>query len=377
MNMLKREDLYKAYFNCVKNKRNTLAALKFEINLEKNLERLYSDIVSGNYKVGRSSCIIVKENYKAREIWTGCFRDKIVHHLIYGILKERYFSSFILNVFNGIDTRGILLGALTAQCYAEDITDYGSKKAYYLKTDISNFFNSIDKNILFEIIKRDITNPDEQWLVNLIGTVIFDNPAENPAFCPPKKIRDIIPKEKRLNFISTQKGLPIGNLVSQFFSNIYLNELDQFVLNELHFIRYCRFADDMIFFHENPQYLNFIYKQVKQFLNDKLELVLHPRKKCINLISKGFDFIGYVIKPNRIHLRSAIVNKSFYQINKWKNLPDKFSETKLIEIRDLANGYLGLANKVDNYKFRKKVCKQITGNLFVKSDEEFHKIILN
>ncbi len=133
----------------------------------------------------------------------------------------------------------------------------------------------------------------------------------------------------------------------------------------------------MIFFHESPKYLNHIYALVKNFLSENLELKLHPKKKCINLVEKGFDFIGYVIKPNRIYLRAAIVNKSFYKVNKWSKLPDKFSESKLIHIRDLMNGFLGLSVKVNNYNYRKKLCKKVIGNLFLTSDDNYGKIIIN
>ncbi len=81
-------------------------------------------------------------------------------------------------------------------------------------------------------------------------------------------------------------------------------------------------------------------------------------RKCgmsINLLNKGFYFIGYVIKPGRINLRKAVINKSFYKVNKWNCLPDKFTEPKLLQIRDLMNGFLGLAVKVDSYKYRKKI----------------------
>ena len=374
MNQLSRKDIFTAYFNCVKNKRNTIPALKFEVNLEHNLNKLYSDIVSGRYRPGKSACLIVKERSKPREIWTGCFRDKIVHHLIYLKLKERYFKhKFILNVFNGIDTRSTYLGALTAQCYAEDITDYYSKKAYCLKADISNFFNSIDKNILFEIIKRDINSPDEHWLVDLIKIVLFNNPCINPSFCPPPEIRSIIPPHKRLGALGEDKGLPVGNLVSQFFANIYLNELDQFVVKHHNFQRYCRFADDMIFFHENPKYLNFIYAEVKTFLYNTLALKPADKKKSVNLISKGFDFVGYVVKPDRIYLRTVTQNRALYKAQKWNNLPDKFSETKLIDARNFVNSYLGLARRTNNYTFRQKLCRNFSENIYLSSADDYKK----
>ncbi|MBR1617676.1 RNA-directed DNA polymerase [bacterium] len=370
-----RDELYKAYFDCVKNKKNTPAALKFEFQLEKNLSQLYLDIIHNNYKVGKSSCIVVNRASCPREIWTGTFRDKIIHHLIRNRLIDRYYNKFISNVFNGIPKRGVLLGAMTAKCYAEDVTEQYAKKAYYLKCDISNFFNSIDKDILFNIIKRELSDESEKWLLNIIEKIIYNNPTKNIAYIPPEKIRTKVPIEKRLHYKTSKKGLPIGNLASQFFSNIYMNELDQFVVNELNVIRYCRYADDMIFFDEDVKFLNYVYEQISQFLLNELELKLNPKKKCINLIEKGFDFIGYVIKPNRILLRAKTIKKSFYQVRKWHSMPNKFSQIELEKLRSRTNGYLGLANKTNNFNYRKKLSEEVSGNLFIKPDKDYKKII--
>ena len=374
MFQLKREDVLRAYFECKRKKKETNSMLIFEFDLEKNITKLYLDILNNRYKVSKSSCIVVNISTKPREIWTGQFRDKIVHRLICNFLNEIYYDRFILNVFNGIIGRGTLLGALTAQCYAQDITDDYTKKGYFLKADISNFFNSIDKDILFEIIKRDVK---DEWLINVIKKTIYNNPRKNAAFKPPKRILEKVSTQKRLHYYSNKKGLPIGNMASQYFANIYLNELDQYIKNELKFECYCRYADDMIFFHQKSGYLNYIYSKVNRFLEDKLALKLNKKKKCINLIEKGFDFIGYVIKQDRIHIRAKTINKSFYKIKEWKNNPNKFCEEELISLRDRVNGYLALANRTDNYNYRKALCAEVTGNLFISPNKDYNKIIIN
>ena len=294
--------------------------------------------------------------------------------MICNFLDEIYCDKFILNVFNGIVGRGTLSGAMTAQCYAEDVTDNYNKKGYFLKADISNFFNSIDKDILFEIIKRDV---EDEWLINAIRKTIYNNPKKNTYFKPPKRILCKVPPQKRLHCDNRKKGLATGNMASQYFSNIYLNELDQYIKNELKFECYCRYADDIIFFHRESGYLNYIYSKINRFLEDKLALKLNKKKKSINLIEKGFDFVGYVIKKDRMYIRAKTVNKSFYKIKEWKNNPNKFCEDELISLRDSVNGYLALAKRTDNYNYRKALCSEVTENLFLTSNNDYGKIVIN
>ena len=133
----------------------------------------------------------------------------------------------------------------------------------------------------------------------------------------------------------------------------------------------------MIFFYENPIYLNFIYNEAQKFLKEKLDLQFNDKKKCINLISKGFDFVGYVIKPDRVYLRRKTQNKAFYKAKNWNNIPDKFSKSQLVHLRNVTNSYLGLARKTNNYNFRKKLCKNIAGSIFISSAKDYKKIVLN
>lgn len=361
--------LFDAYYDCRKHKRNTMQSMKFEWQLEKNLFKLYEDLKNNTYVIGKSICFIVTVP-KPREVWAGAFRDRIVHHLIYNAVKERFENRFINDSFSCIPKRGTLAGAKRAAKFARSVTQNYTQKAYFMKADISNYFNSIDKKILVKIIERYVP---EKWLIDLIRQVIFHDPKTNVYIKSEKKLWERLPKHKSMfNNIDT-KGVPIGNLTSQFFSNVYLNELDQYVKHVLKIKYYCRYVDDVLLMHKDVKYLNYCYKKIDEFLQTNLALCLNPKKKNINLVCRGFDFVGHVIKPNRTFLRTTIIKNSFRTINEWKKSENRFEEEKLTEFKNKINSYLGMFRHVNGYRLRKKICNK-SATLFTIPDEEYTKI---
>lgn len=363
--------VFDAYFDCRKRKRNTMQSMNFEFDQEKNLFKLYQELKDGTYEIGRSICFVVTVP-KPREVWAGAFRDRIVHHLIYNAVKERFENRFIQDTFSCIPNRGTLAGAQRARDFAKRITRNYSKKAYYMKADISNYFNSINKVILLDIIRRYVR---EKWLMDLIEQVINHDPRTNVFIKSKRELWDILPKHKSLFNAKINKGLPIGNLTSQFFSNVYLNRIDQFVKHNLRIKYYCRYVDDMVLMHEDTKYLNYCYDKIDEFLRTHLDLVLNPKKKNMNLVSRGFDFVGHVIKPNRIYLRTTIIKKSFSTIKEWEKNKKRFTEDELVNFRNKINSYLGMYKHVNGYKLRKKLCEKAT-TLFTASDEDYSKIYI-
>ena len=363
------EALYKAYLDCRKHKSSTVQAMKFEYEREKNLVELYNDIVSGNYEIGKSICFIVKEP-KFREVWAGAFRDRIVHHLIYNAIFDRFVSKFIYDSYSCIPNKGTLPGAKRAERFARNLTQNYSKKAYFVKMDIKNYFVSIDKEILFNLIVKYV---DEPWLVDLIKKVVFHDPRKNVYIKSPQWMRDRLPEYKSLFNVDSQKGLPIGNLTSQFFSNIYLNPVDQYAKHVLKCKYYLRYVDDILILDSDSGYLNYAYAKINRFLIDNLKLELNHRKKNINTISKGFDFLGHVIKPNRIHLRERTVKKCYRLIKDWENSPNRFSQEELEKIKSSVNSYLGMLRHVNGFKMRKDISNRIN-NLFIMPDKQYSKL---
>ncbi len=363
------QSVFDAYYDCRKRKRNTMQSMKFEWELEKNLITLYRELKDKTYQIGKSICFVITLP-KPREVWAGAFRDRIVHHLIYNAVKERFERRFIHDTFSCIPERGTLAGSLRAARFARSITQNYTKKAYYMKADITNYFNSIDKNILFKIIQKQVP---EKWLIDLIKQVIYHDPKTNVFIKSPKILWEKLPKHKSIFNNDSIKGIPIGNLTSQFFSNVYLNELDQYVKHALKVKYYCRYVDDVLLLHEDVKYLNYCYDKIDEFLKRELALCLNPRKKNLNLVCRGFDFVGHVIKPNRIYLRTTIIKNSFRTISQWKRNKNRFSDDELEKFRNKINSYLGMFHHVNGYRLRKKICEKAT-TPFTAPDAEYTKI---
>jgi len=363
------EALVQAYLDCRKRKTNTQQAKEFEFEREKNLSKLYQDILNNEYKIGRSICFVVTEP-KLREVWAGAFRDRIVHHLIYNAIKDRFHAKFIHDTYSCIPERGTLKGALRAYHFARSVSNNYTKKAYYVKMDIKNYFVSIDKQILYNEILKYV---DEPWLQNLIQQVIFHDPRKNVWLKSPKRLYDKLPAHKSLFNVSNDKGLPIGNLTSQFFSNVYLHSLDYYAKHVLKCKRYLRYVDDILILDEDSGFLNYAYAKINRFLIDNLKMELNHRKKNMNLISKGFDFLGLVIEPNRLHLRVRTKNKCLNCIKDWKKDENRFEEKRMINFRNQMNSFLGILRHTNGYNFRKYIANEVDC-LFINSVEEYTKL---
>lgn len=363
------EKLFEAYLDCRKHKRNTINALMFEYNLEQNLFRLYEDLVSGEYKIGQSICFIVLYP-KPREVWAADFRDRIVHHLIYNEIKDKFYKRFIKDTYSCIPDRGTTNAVKSVRAHAESVTHNYTETAYFLKADLKNFFVSIDKNILYDEIQKFV---NEEWVLSLIKQVIFHNPKTSVCIKSPAYKFDFLPKYKSLWHTQSDKGLPIGNLTSQFFSNVYLNVLDQYVKHYLKCKYYCRYVDDFVIMHKSPQYLNDVHKDLTVFLKERLNLELHQNKKLINKVDKGIDFVGFVVKPYRINLRQKTIKRIFKIIREQKLNEHWFYEGELETFCSTINSYLGMLRNTNGYRLRKEICLQCI-NLFVKCDSEFTKL---
>lgn len=227
--MITIDAIFDAYFACRRNKRNSINQLRFEADLESNLVALYRDLVNGNYKIGRSVAFVVTHP-KIREVWAADFRDRIVHHLIYNAIADRFHRRFIRDSYACIPGRGTHDGMRRVSSFARSITRNWTRPAYFLKCDVANFFNSIDRNILIGLVLRHVQEP---WLRELIQYVALHDPRPGALFRSPPHLFARVPRHKSLLHAPDGKGLPIGNLTSQFFANVYLNELDQFVKHGL------------------------------------------------------------------------------------------------------------------------------------------------
>jgi len=255
--------------------------------------------------------------------------------------------------------------------FARSITRNWTKPAYFLKCDVENFFNTIDRNILIDLIKCRV---HEDWLYSLIRQVVLHDPRSGANMRSPPSLFERVPRHKSLLHAPEGKALPIGNLTSQFFANIYLNELDQFVKHSLKAHYYGRYVDDMVLFRENPEILNEWYEEIDGFLNSHLALRLHPNKKHLNRANIGIDFTGFIIKPGRIYLRQTSLSGCKRKIRACKLNGSPVDKDSLDSLSQSLNSYVGMLRQVNGYNARKKICQRVE-NLFLKADADCTKIL--
>ena len=363
------EAVFDAYFDCRKAKRNSINQLRFEADLETNLVQLYNDLHDGSYKIGRSLTFIITHP-KIREVWAADFRDRVVHHIIYNAVSDRHHRRFIRDNYACIPDRGTHDGLRRVSGFARSITQNWMTPAYFLRADVANFFNSIDKKILIDLAERYVP---EDWLRVLIRQVVLHDPRTNYSMRSPRHLFNCVPKHKSLLHAPDGKGLPIGNLTSQFFANLYMNELDQFTKHVLKVKFYGRYVDDIVLFHEDPDVLNDWYQRMDDFLKTNLMLRLHPNKKHLNYVDKGIDFIGFIIKPGRTYLRRTSLDKCHQKIRAWERKGSPIDPETLQDISMSLNSYLGMLRQVDGYNARKSICDRV-GSLFLQPDDAYTKI---
>lgn len=367
-------DLFQAYFDTRKNKRNTINALRFELEYEKNLFALFEEIKNYAYKIGPSTCFVVEKPIR-REIFAADFRDRIVHHLIFNYINPIFEKHFIKDSYSCRIDKGTSYGVERADHFIRSCSENYQKNCWILKLDIKGYFMSMDRNILYSKIEnklQSLENPkfDINLMLYLIRAVVFNDPTKN---CRVKGKREDwvgLPKSKSLFFAGKNKGFPIGNLTSQLFGNIYLDEFDHFAKEKFGIKYYGRYVDDIIIVHPNKKYLTAVISRIRDYLQKELTLKLHPKKIYFQHFSKGVKFLGTVIKPHRIYIGNRTKNNFYQSLGIWNR---EVASVRNIDPQNVkkfiasANSFLGTMSRYDTFKLRKKIIGEMLGGgaLFV------------
>ncbi len=331
------ENIYRAYRQCRKHKRGTVNAMKFEQNLEENLVALHEELTSGSYRPGRSIAFLI-EKPKRREIFAADFRDRVVHHVLVAYLEPRWERRFIHDSYACRKGRGTHKGVERLRSFARKVTANGTRRAWYLQLDIRGFFIGIDRDILYQRLAAKESDPAVLWLVRAL---VFYEPTENcliqiktpgvfakcfsyqrnpdcktisqarlPSKTPGVSAFEQLPAHQTLFKAAPHCGLPIGNLTSQFFANVYLDALDQFVKHLLKARYYARYCDDFVLLSEDRAALERWEAQIREFLSRELRLTLNDRRR-LRPISDGIDFLGYIVRPNYLLVRKRVVGACY------------------------------------------------------------------
>lgn len=286
------------------------------------MDILYTELKYNRYEIGESIRFGISEP-KPREVWAANFRDRIVQHLVYNRISKRFIDSFIDTTYACIPGRGTHYGANNLHKQIRKASNNWTKEVHYLKCDFKNFFYSINKIDLYNIIKKKIKDKN---ILNLIYKIIFNNPLLNYVDQMDSYTELLIPEEKKLKNLKDNYGLPIGNITSQLFANIYLNDLDHFIKRDLKVKYYSRYVDDFVVLGSKED-LSIVYNKILLFLNKKC-IYLNKKKTIKHSVYRGVDFIGFISKPNHLEIRKSIMNKAVYynkikdykKVNIYKNM---------------------------------------------------------
>jgi RNA-directed DNA polymerase len=342
------KNLYASYRKCRKHKRGTINALKFEINAEENLFKMAEELLTGAYRPSRSVCFVV-DRPKMREIVAADFRDRVVHHLLIERLEAIFEPVFVHDSYACRKGKGLHKAVTRAREFIRKGSSNGNKLLYFTHLDISNFFMSVDKDILFSLIGNKVKDETLLWLARII---IFHDPVANCVIKGNRELIKHLPAHKSLFHSPEGKGLPVGNLTSQFFANVYLNELDQFVKHTLKFSYYVRYCDDFLLFGESVQGLIAAKDEIAKFLSARLQLALNEKYSRVMPVRSGIDFLGYIIRPDYLLVRRRVAN----------NMKTKLStfEKKLVSVK---NGFRHVYYLYDQLEKLRSVVASYFGHL--------------
>ncbi|HCC54718.1 MAG TPA: reverse transcriptase [Desulfobulbaceae bacterium] len=356
------ENLYRAWLDCRRRKRGKTAALAFETKAEEELLDLVSELADRTYRPRPSFCFVAR-NDKYREVFAAQFRDRVVHHLLVRELEKIWEPVFIHDSYACRRGKGTHAAVNRLQTFMRRATANNTLRAWFLQLDIRSFFPSIDRALLLELVRARLHSEELQWLAEV---VIAHDPAIEPMLtCSPEKWRNI-PPGKSLFGAPFGKGLPIGNLTSQFLANVYLNPLDQFVKHQLKAKYYLRYVDDMILVHEKRQVLEEWLGDIESFLQNKLLLELHPTRRIIQPVGNGADFVGYIVRPTHLLVRRRTVGRCKEALARHaKNILGKKGQNFVLFPPE---GYLQLQATIQSYLalFRHASAKRLRDSLFVR-----------
>jgi len=313
-------NLYLAYLDCRKRKRNTINALKFECHLEDNLWRLVTDLQNRTYTPGNSICFAVDKPV-IREIFATDFRDRIIHHLFVRTVEPYFEKLFIYDSYACRKGKGTHRAIKRLQKFLRN-----KDNLYCLQCDISKYFDNVNHQIILEIVQKKIADQKTMWLIKEILESTFE---KQPGI-----------------------GIPIGNLTSQLFANIYLNELDRFVKQELREKYYLRYMDDFLILGKEKLDLWQDLKEIGEFLKDNLHLELHPKKVKIFPVKGGIDFLGYLIFKDYRFLRKSTVKRF---VKRAKVYQKKLNEGSITEekFKNSLQSWKAYANYANSWRLQK------------------------
>lgn len=317
-----------------KGKRYNASTALFELAVEKNIFRIMEILKAKTWEPGQYTDFFIHDP-KTRLISAAPYFDRVIHHALITIIEPVIGKSFICDSYACVKDKGTHKAVFRYR-------DYQKKYPYVLKCDIKKYFQNIDHEILFLQVRRKIKCKDTLWLIKRI---IDSRQCEGDL--------EYFPGDDLFTPVTRPKGIPIGNLTSQFFANLYLNDFDHFIKEELKVDCYIRYCDDFVIFGDSKNRLGRLKADIMEYLSG-LRLKLHENKSRIFRVADGVDFLGYRIFPDHMRVRKSVVK---HYRRKLKNMGLAYNKGKmdLPEINRSIQSWIGHVKHADSYGLRSEL----------------------
>lgn len=321
-------NLFLAYKKARKRKTTKPYVIEFEKNLKENLLLLRSELLLHCYSPKPLVNFIIHDP-KTRKISKSDFRDRVVHHALCNIIEPIFEKSFIYDSYANRVGKGTLKALQRFDFFKRKASKNNTEKCYVLKADIQKYFENVNHEILLSIIKKRVSDKRVIWLI--------------------KKIL--------ANSSSQNRGMPLGNLTSQFFANVYLSNLDHFVKHKLKARFYIRYVDDFVIFEIDKGKLEFYKKEINIFLKNELNIQLHPDKSKILRLDNTINFLGFRVFYYHKLLKKSNIRKMRQKLKSLKQ-EYKLHEVDYDSIYDFIEGWRAYSKNANSYKLRRKIAAE-------------------
>lgn len=317
------DNLYRAYLSAKKGKRYKAGALRFSAQLEENITNIQNHLIWETWQPSLWKEFMIYEP-KRRLIQAPPFQDRVVHHALVSVVGPMFERKFIFDSYACRQGKGFHQASKRVQSFIRNATANG-KKAYVLKADISKYFQSINHDDLMRILRRTIR---DRKVLNLCEHIIRDNGYDS-------------------------RGIPLGSLTSQLYANIYLDQLDHYVKDDLGVKLYVRYMDDFVIVHNNKKALWDLLAKITDFLTNSLSLTLNPKTSIFPAI-RGVDFCGYRVWRDYVLPRKRIIRHARRNFTMIARLYSK-DKVSLYEVKQKIASFLGYMQHCNSYVTTKNI----------------------
>lgn len=324
------DNLYLASKKAMRGKKSTPAVAKFWMREDEEIFRIHQQLKSGSYPFGYYTEFEINDKGVLRKISAAPFRDRVVHHAIMNVIEPLFEKSFIYDTYANRKGKGVSAALYRAKKYAK-------KYKCYLKLDIRKYFPSVDHDILKSLLHKKIKCTQT---FELLENLIDSSNRQFDAYFYFKEDTLFTPYEQK-------KGIPLGNLTSQFFGNLYLNKFDHYVKEVLR-VGYIRYVDDFVLFFDEASKMQAYVNKIKSYLA-RFRLKLHPLKVVFGKCIQGIEMLGHKVFPRYIRLSSKSIKRSKSRLI---NIRHQYAYGKL-ELHEAKNrifGTIGFMKIGDNYR---------------------------